>query len=138
VEHECKYCGATNEEPDYKCYKRPPILDKIYKHLTINLDCLTDGNKWALAEELTDLIQANSFYVPVDPEVTKTVKEIMQEGFEIAMGGSVDLSEEANRKEQTARYDRAVKNYSTIINGWVKQAKLDSMNEMPHIVKITK
>lgn len=43
------------------------------------------------------------------------VKDIMQEGFEIAMGGNINLSEEVNRKEQTARYDRAVKNYSFIL-----------------------
>ena len=53
--------------------------------------------------------------LPVMQKIADTVKDIMQEGFEIAMGGSVDLSEEANRREQTARYDRAVKNYTEII-----------------------
>jgi len=57
--------------------------------------------------------------VSVEPvvmqKIADTVKDIMQEGFEIAMGGNIDLSEEANRREQTARYDRAVKNYTEII-----------------------
>jgi len=57
--------------------------------------------------------------IPIEPlvmlKIADTVKDIMQEGFEIAMGGNIDLSEEANRREQSARYDRAVKNYTEII-----------------------
>ena len=65
-------------------------------------------------------------FVPVErvvsTKIANIVKDIMQEGFEIAMGGSMDLSEEANRKEQTARYDRAVKNYTEIIAS-IRRAK---------------
>lgn len=43
------------------------------------------------------------------------VKEIMQVGFDVAMGGRYDWSEEWNRKHQEQEYDKAVAKYSTQI-----------------------
>ena len=72
------------------------------------------GGHWYITKESAEQVSGQ-----VEPLVIKknaeVVKDIMQEGFEIAMGGDMDLSEEANRREQSKRYDRAVKNYTKII-----------------------
>ena len=51
-------------------------------------------------------------------KIAEIVKEIMQEGFEIAMGGSNELSEEENKTVQEKLYDKAVDKYTKIISNF--------------------
>ena len=86
---------------------RLEILNKLKKANTPN---------WNASDVESAMLSAIEFLEIGDlPKITGIVKDIMQEGFEIAMGGDMDLSEEANRKEQGKRYDRAVRNYTEII-----------------------
>ena len=43
------------------------------------------------------------------------VKEIMQTGFDVAMGGDAFKSEEENKQEQERQYDIAVKKYAKLL-----------------------
>ncbi len=94
-------------------------MEEFIKEKTKMLDdkyCNLFTTYKGLKQDIIQLIKDSNQVEPlVMQKIADTVKDIMQEGFEIAMGGNIDLSEEANRREQTARYDRAVKNYTEII-----------------------
>lgn len=48
----------------------------------------------------------------VDVLVRRLVEQIMQEGFEVAMTGNYDKSEEWNTLNQSKEYDKAVEKYT--------------------------
>lgn len=54
----------------------------------------------------------------VSTKIAEIVKDILQEGFDIAMGGSVFLTKEENVEEQERLYNEAVKKYTEIISNF--------------------
>jgi len=57
----------------------------------------------------------------------KWVEEIMQLGFDVAMGGDVLKSEEFNRLQQEKNYDKVVKKYVKKINNLLTQTQQDTL-----------
>jgi len=60
----------------------------------------------------------------------KWVEEIMQLGFDVAMGGDVLKSEEFNRLQQEKNYDKVVKKYVKKINNLLTQTQQDTLEEV--------
>ena len=55
-------------------------------------------------------------------KIDELIKEIMQEGFNVAMGGDVFKSEEWNKKNQENEYNKAVLKYSKRLQSLIQPA----------------
>lgn len=55
-------------------------------------------------------------------KIEDVIKEIMQSGFDCAMGGDAFKSREENEKDQELEYDEAVKKYSAFIQEREREA----------------
>ena len=61
------------------------------------------------------------------PKTNKWVEEIMQLGFDVAMGGDAFKSEEFNRLQQEKNYDKVVKDYSKKIDNLITQTQQETL-----------
>ena len=68
-------------------------------------------------------------------EIEKIVEEIMQEGFDVAMGGNPFKSQEQNKEIQERKYDEAIGKWSKIIEKAIQQERervIDKIVLMKH------
>jgi len=61
---------------------------------------------------------------PVD-ELEQLIREIMQNGFEVAMGGLYDLTPEENEARQRAEYDRVTAEAKARLLQWGTRQRID-------------
>ena len=73
-----------------------------------------DGIEWQMPIEVADML-VSQMQLPVKPEIAKIVRDILQEGANIAMYGNPFESEEGVIKEQERLYDKAIKDYTTLL-----------------------
>ena len=54
----------------------------------------------------------------------------MQSGFDVAMGGSFELTEEENKLLQSAEYDKTVEKYTTAIHSLLQQQREEILEQL--------
>ena len=72
---------------------------------------------------------------PLERKIIDIVKEIMQNGFDVAMGGDVFKSEEENKKIQEEKYTETIKKYSDILLSSLQQVREETIKEEHEICK---
>lgn len=101
------------------------IQEEIKQHATLenpcHCMCHRDGD-----EDPCKKCNPNS----LSSELEEKIREIMQNGFDIAMGGDVFLSPEENKFNQEKAYNKAIQESSKVLSQLFKSKWLEMIDEI--------